>query len=311
MYKGTGVHHVAIGVKSLETMKSFYQGVLEFTDVFGEFPETDHEAMNEVLRMSPVVFKGIMFNQGAGGVSVELIKMTNPVPRAIRKDFRYGDIGVAKITVAVSDVECLYGDFKGRIDFCSEPKLVAIPGWGDYRFVYCRDPEGNLIEFLSGVNLPVPNRFGGARWIGISVTDLQRSKPFYQQYFGLDRVVIESHEGFSGLVDEISGGSHTRVRSCVLANSKGGGMLELFEVLEPRGRSIPFAANWGDFGYLQVCFYCDNIHEMAAYFEKEGMEFLTRIKTIDDGRPEHAGSFIYFRDPDGIPVETMVLHHQG
>jgi catechol 2,3-dioxygenase-like lactoylglutathione lyase family enzyme len=308
MYKGSGVHHVGIGVRSLETMKSFYQDVLEFNKVFDEFAETEHEAMHGVFRMPSVVFKGIMFNQEAGGVFVELIQMTNPVPRAIRKDFRYGDIGVAKITIAVSDVERLYRELKGRLDFCSKPKLAAIPGWGDYRFLYCRDPEGNLIEFISGVNVQVRNRFGGTHWIGVSVTDLQRSKSFYQKYLGFDIVVINNHESFSGLVDEVSGGNQTQVRSCVLANSKGGGMLELFEVLKPRGRSIPFATNWGDFGYLQVCLYCDNIHELADYFEKEGMEFLSGLQLIDAGIPEHAGSFMYIKDPDGIPVEFMALH---
>lgn len=308
MYQGIGVHHVAIGVKSLKNMKSFYQGVLEFTDVFDEIPEAEHEAMSEVLRMSPVIFKGVMFSQGAGGVSLELIQMTKPVPRAIRNDFRYGDIGVAKITIAVSDVEGFYKDFKDMLNFCSEPKLAMVPGWGDYPFVYCKDPEGNLIEFISGVNGPVNDRFGGVRWAGVSVTDLPRSRVFYQQYFGFDSVVINNHENFSGLTDEVSGSSQTRVRSCVLANSKGGGLLELFEVMEPRGRSIPFATNWGDFGYLQVCFYCENTPEMADYLEGEGIEFITGIKTIADN-PDHAGSFIYIKDPDGIPVENMVIGH--
>jgi hypothetical protein len=47
---------------------------------------------------------------------------------------------------------------------------------------------------------------------------------------------------------------------------------------------------------------------MADYLEREGVEFLTRIKTIADD-PEQAGSFIYIKDPDGIPVENMVIGH--
>jgi len=44
-------------------------------------------------------------------------------------------------------------------------------------------------------------------------------------------------------------------------------MIELFEVMEPRGRSMPFAAGWGDFGYLQVCLngkQGDDIFQMAS-----------------------------------------------
>lgn len=305
------VHHVAIGVRSLKTMKSFYRNILEFNRVFLEFNVSEHEIMHELLRRSNVVFSGILFNQEEEGILVELIRMTDPVPRAIRNDFRYGDIGVSKITVAVSDLDRLYRDLEGKISFCSKPKLAKIPGWGDYYFVYFRDPEGNLIEFVSETNGQFQNRFGGVRSVGVSVTDLQRSISFYQKHLGLNRVVINSHESYSGLVDEVSGGNRTQVRSCVLANSKGSGMIELFEVISPRGRSIPFGTNFGDFGYLQVCFYCNDIEEVAAYCEKEGIEFLSRPQLMDDGMPEHAGSFLYAKDPDGIPIEFLVLHHPG
>ena len=66
--------------------------------------------------------------------------------------------------------------------------------------------------------------------------------------------------------------------------------------------SIPFASRWGDFGYLQFCLNCDNAQEMALYCEKEGIEFLTHPQKFDD---EKAGSFIYVKDPDGIPVEFL------
>jgi len=310
MQKGS-VHHVAIGVRSLRTMKAFYQNILEFNKIFLEFEESEHEIMHELLRMSHVVFSGILFNQEKEGILVELIKMTDPIPRAIRKDFRYGDIGLSKITIAVSDLDRLYGELAGKINFCSQPKLAMVPGWGDYYFVYFKDPEGNLIEFVSDTSGQFRHRFSGVRSVGVSVTDLQRSMSFYRKNLGLDRVVIDCHESFSGLVDEVSGGNRTQVRSCVLASSKGSGMIELFEVISPRGRSIPFGTNFGDFGYLQVCFYCNDIEEVATYCEKVGIEFLSRPQLLDDGIPEHKGSFLYAKDPDGIPIEFLVLHHPG
>ena len=305
------VHHVAIGVRSLKTMKAFYQNILEFNKVFLEFGESEHEIMHEILRMSNVIFSGILFNQKEDGTLVELIQMSDPTPRAIREDFQYGDIGVSKITIAVSDLDRLYGELVGKINFCSQPKLAVVPGWGDYYFVYFKDPEGNLIEFVSETSQQFRHRFGGVRSVGVSVTDLQRSMSFYRRHFSLEKVVIDSHESFSGLVDEVSGGNQTQVRSCVLANSKGSGMIELFEVIRPRGRSIPFGTNFGDFGYLQVCLYCNDIEVVAAYCKKEGIEFLSGPQLMDDGIPEHKGSFLYAKDPDGIPIEFLVLHHPG
>jgi catechol 2,3-dioxygenase-like lactoylglutathione lyase family enzyme len=300
-----GVDHIGIGVRNMESMKSFYRDVLGFTSVLGEMPEADHAAMYELLRTTTAVHSATMLSHEADGISVALFHATNPAPRPIRKDFRYGDIGVAKITMAVSDLDGLYRDSRNRVSFCSTPKTATIPGWGDYRFAYGRDPEGNLIEFFSVLNERTENGFGGLRSIGIAVTDLERSKMFYQASLGFDTVVIASHMAFSGLVDEITGCTQAEVRSCLLANGKGRGMLELFEVLRPRGRSIPFGTQWGDFGYLQVCLYRNDIQEMTTTCEARGIELLAAPRIIDD--PEHPGAFMYVRDPDGVPVELVAF----
>jgi hypothetical protein len=86
-------------------------------------------------------------------------------------------------------------------------------------------------------------------------------------------------------------------------------MLELFEVLHPRGRSIPFSARWGDFGYLQVCMSCADVTGTAAYFAEEGIESITGPQWFGDSKDENAGMFFYIQDPDGIPVEFLSFPH--
>jgi catechol 2,3-dioxygenase-like lactoylglutathione lyase family enzyme len=298
----SGVHHVALGVADLEKMKAFYKEGLACTSIFADFPEARHEPMDDMLRSRDTAFAALLCRQEAGGILFELVGMTRPEPRPLRRDFRYGDIGVAKMTVAVADADRFYREHKDGLAFCSRPKSATLPGWGKYDFVYCRDPEGNLIEFFSNSNAPVEGDFGGARWVGVSVTDLERSMACYREHFGLDKVVIDVHEGFSGLVDEVSGSAGTRVRSCLLASRQGEGMVELFEVMQPRGRSIPFATRWGDYGYLQLCLNCADVEDMAAHAENQGIGFLTGLKEFD-GEP--VGYFIYIQDPDGIPVEFL------
>ena len=309
MHKVTGIDHVGIGVQNIRTMMSFYQDVPKFTDILAEMPESDHKSIQTLIRMSPAVFSGILINRKAGGFAVALYQMIDPAPRYIRRDFKYGDIGVAKITIAVTDVEKLYEGLKNIVNFCCMPKQTNVPGWGEYYFVYCRDPEGNLIEFISGGDMLSTGRTDSTRWIGVSVTDLHRSREFYRKHMGFTSLVIDEHESFSGLVDEISGGSRTSVRSCVLASGKDGDMLELVEVMQPRGRSIPFSARWGDFGYLQVCISCDDVNETADYFGKEGIELITGPQWFGDSKDENAGMFFYIQDPDGIPVEFLSFPH--
>ncbi len=305
MFTGHGVHHIAIGVKDVKIMRQFYASTLEFNKVFVDLLQNEYPALDEVVRDPHPVYIAPLLSQEAGGIIVELTQMISPAPRPIRRDFRYGDIGLTKITIQVADIEGLRRSLKGKVNFCSEPKKVAVPGWGDYQFVYCRDPERNLIEFVAGSKLPVKNKFGGVVWAGVSVTDLERSIQFYQKYGGFDRVFIDIHDRFSGLVDELSGSRQTKVRSCVLANSQAGGMIELFEVSSPRGRSIPFGTRWGDFGYLQVCVNGKqgaDIQSIYRHFESEGIEFLSGPKIMND---ERQGAFFYMKDPDGIMVEFL------
>jgi catechol 2,3-dioxygenase-like lactoylglutathione lyase family enzyme len=226
--------------------------------------------------------------------------MITPAPRAIRPDFRYGDIGLNKMTITVFDVEKFYRGFNDKVNFCSAPKSTIIAGLGDYHFVYAKDPEGNLLEFVSAANLPANDRFGSIHWLGIGVTDLPRSITFYQKFAGLSTTVIDIHESFSGLAGEVSGGRLSRVLSCLLSTGQGAGMLELFEVTQPRGRSIPAFTQWGDYGFWQACLLCDDSDKAAEYFTQTGVPFFSSLQHMPDG-----GAFIYVQDPDGIPLEFL------
>ena len=307
MLGGCGVHHVAIGVNDFDRMKAFYSDILHFTDVFVDFPEAEYPALTDVVRQTNPRYRAILFSHPSGGIITELVRMTRPTPRAIRKDFRYGDIGLAKLTVDVADVERLHRELSGKVDFCSAPKSTDLPGQGGYRFVYCRDPEGNLIEFASGSLAVERGRFGAVCAVGISVSDLDRSIGFYRKYGGFDRTIVDVHDSLSGLVDEVSGTRGTCIRSCILGSSSADGQVELFEVLQPRGRSVPFGVTWGDFGYLQVCLngrQGDDVFRMAASFADDGVEFLCGPQLMGD---ERQGAFFYAKDPDGIPVEFLVF----
>jgi catechol 2,3-dioxygenase-like lactoylglutathione lyase family enzyme len=304
----SGVHHVALGVKDLERMKSFYRNVMGFSEIFAEFDDSEQEIMREVARSSRVVFAGAILQQKAGGILLELIRMKEPVPRPIHKDGRYGDIGVAKVTIAVSDIGKISKRLRGKVSFCSGVKKATIPEWGEYRFVYCRDPEGNFVELVEFADGEIEEDFGGARSVGIAVTDLDRSIPFYGNLLGQEKTVIRSHAAFSGLVDEVAGERGAEVRSCLLSSTgMVDGAVELFEVIRPRGRSIPFSALWGDIGYLQVAFCCDDVPGMFTLGGKAGMEFLCSPKVMEGGIPDHPGEFVYGKDPDGIPVEFLRL----
>ena len=303
-----GPHHVALGVQNMEKMVAFYHEVLEFTNVIAEFPPSEQAIMHEVTRTARAEFSVAILEHKAGGVWLEFIHMIDPAPRPIRSDFRFGDIGVAKITLGSGDVPGAYEALRSRVDFCSSPKTAHIDGFGDYTFFYCKDPEGNLVEIAADRKRDGRELFTGLQAIGISVLDLDRSMAFYGKQVGFDQVIIPTHGSFSGLMDEIMGAPDTQVRTCRLSsNADGNGMIDLCECLIPRGRSIPFATRWGDFGYLQVAFDCTDVPGIAAAMQSGGMELLCTPKIMPAGSIDTPGEFVYVRDPDGIPIEFLFI----
>lgn len=300
MFEINGVHHIAIGLKNPVAMKAFFADVLGFTIEPHETSPAPHADMSGLMRGNVPVFAASMISLGTGGILVELIQMETPSPRPIRKDFRYGDIGVNKITITVPELEPVQAWLKNNGAFCSSLETLEIPGWGPYSSLYCRDPEGNLIEFASSPEFQKEGGPEGVASIGISVTDLERSMAFYQKYTGFNKQLIPLHECLSGPSSDTSGDRSVKVRSCTLACSRGGGRVELFESLAPRGRSIPAYTQWGDFGYLQTCLSCKNVPEIAAYFEKEGIEFALPLQL-----PGEEVALTYIRDPDGIILEYL------
>jgi len=313
MQKAVGVHHLGFGVKDLGSVRKFYQELLQFDTMLEEW-EYSINSMADTFRNSPHNFEGIMPHQAAGGLVIEPILMKWPTPRPIRQNSLFGDIGPNKLTIAVSDVGKFYKEYGKKITFCGKPRSVKLPGLGQYEFVFGRDPDGNILEFARWNGLTFEHGiFGGAQILGVGVTDLERSKAFYQKHCDFD-VIVSEHEKFSGMVGEVSGSNGTKVKSCLLdcsAREAGqGGMLELYEVSNPRGRSIPFGTQWGDFGYMEVTLMCPgNIIDLQKYYMEQKVDVVQR--------PTHFGSdpegtvdyyFLYVRDPDGIFVESVGFH---
>jgi len=288
---------------------------LELAEVLNRFDESIN-SMADTFHNSPHNFAGLLFYHQSGGISLEPIYKRYPTPRPIQNSPRLGDLGVNKLTYAVSDTDQLYREYRDKVMFFGEPRTAKLPRLGEYVFVYGKDPDGNIIEFASWAEAKIEDGlFGGVRSIGISVTDLDRSKAWYQTHCDLDIVVAE-HDHFSGLVDEVSGSSGTKVRSCLLDSSRRQdallptGMLELYEVSNPRGRSMPFGTEWGDYGYMEVCFLSPyNINELAIYYYDQGIDVVQRPTSFgEDEERTIQYWFMYVKDPDGNFVEIVGLH---
>jgi catechol 2,3-dioxygenase-like lactoylglutathione lyase family enzyme len=313
--KSAGIFHVGFGVRDLEVSRKFYQETMGFTEMVECFDQVN-DTMADTFRNTHHVLSGYMFHHRTGGLTLEPIQLQCPTPRAIFTMPQLGDIGPNKVTFAVSNVEKFVTEYQEKVKFLGEPQSVTLPGFGEYTFVFGRDPDNNILEFASWDGATVDQGgTGGIRILGLAVTEMERSKAFYQKHCDMD-VVVSEHDRFSGLVSAVSGSPDTRVKSCLLDCGKGSrspfgtAMLELYEVSSPRGRSIPFGTQWGDFGFMETSTVAlGSMYQLAQYYEKEGIEIVQRPTTAVVNKEEGVEYwFMYVRDPDGNFVETVGIH---
>jgi len=162
--------------------------------------------------------------------------------------------------------------------------------WRKQSFTWRESNE--LYHCTTGIRADGAPATAGVQHIAITVTDLNRSVPWYTDLFGLKQVMDEPHEGGRGviLMDPRSGlfiGLH--------AHDANGGE--------------PFAETRT--GLDHVCFGVASRELLVAWQERLEMGNMVRSPIAD----MHYGSVLVFRDPDSVQLELIAppahVGHQG
>jgi len=135
----------------------------------------------------------------------------------------------------------------------------------------------------------------GLEHTGLSVSNLERSIAFYCEILGfrVDRILEPAPELPLDRVVNLPG---CRARIAHLRSDKG--MLELFEYVAPRGRSIPKDRRQADLGLIHIGFSSDDARAEYRYLRERNVRFLSEPVEF---RP---GVWIfYFYGPDGEVCE--------
>ena len=83
--------------------------------------------------------------------------------------------------------------------------------------------------------------------------------------------------------------------------------IELIQVLNKTPRKIFEGRDWGDRGYIHLCFDINGMDELKALCESKGFPFtVDSANSFDMG--EAAGRFSYIEDPDGSLIEFVETH---
>jgi GMP synthase-like glutamine amidotransferase/catechol 2,3-dioxygenase-like lactoylglutathione lyase family enzyme len=137
--------------------------------------------------------------------------------------------------------------------------------------------------------------------VSVTCGSLDRSLDFYVGLLGLE--VTSQGERTSATLDTVIGLGPVRLRSAELAiGDDGGGFLELFEYLEPRG--TPAVSRTCDPGSVHFAVEVDDIDATHRLLTEAGV--VTRSQPVLITRGEWIGARAFYAlDPDGVTVECI------
>ena len=136
----------------------------------------------------------------------------------------------------------------------------------------------------------------GIHHTSYTVSDMERSLRFYCD--GLDFSIVNDRE-ISGAFPSTITGFETADLRVVHLRGHGQG-LELIEYREPKGENV--ALRTCDVGSSHMCFLVDDIDADRERLERLGARFLSDPAAVEGG-PNEGNRAVYFKDPDGIPME--------
>ncbi len=258
--------------------------------------------------------------QGGGGF--EIWQYLSRTPKAPDFEVKLGDLGIFAGKIKSKDINAAYRKMKDKgADLLSE--IVKDPA-GQACF-YVKDPFGNIFHIVEeksvfkDVGMPTGGIYGAI----LGVSDMEKSKTFYANVLGYDKVLYEEENTFTDLAN-LPGGSE-KVKRCLLTHSQkrqgpfsnifGKSQIELIQASEYQGKKIYENRLWGDLGFIHLCFDIQDMAAIKASCEKYSIGFTvdsnpevyeTNSGTFDMGAA--AGHFTYSEDPDGTLIEFVETH---
>ena len=309
----SGIQQIGVGVRDAEAAFTWYRkhfglNVPVFKDAARANLMTRYTSGKAEDRYAILALN----MQGGGGL--EIWQYTSKV--SVKQSFQpvLGDTGIFAAKIKAPDVPRAFEKFsKEGITVSKEP--TAGPD-GKLTFLV-PDPDGNLFQIVEGSDWFARNGqpTGGICGCIIGVSDIDKSIDLYKKILGATEVAYD----VSGEATDLSGvkadgGNVRRVlirsgaeRKGAFGKLLGQACVELVQVSGRTPRKIFEGRNWGDMGFIHVCFDVRGMKKLSAGVTAVGHPFtVDSAESFDMGKA--AGHFTYVEDRDGTLVEFVETH---
>jgi catechol 2,3-dioxygenase-like lactoylglutathione lyase family enzyme len=252
----------------------------------------------------------------AGGGGFEIWQFTSRPTVQANFEPQLGDYGVFICKIKSEDVRHTQRHLQQMGAKVSTAQQDPAGRWT----CYVQDPNGNYFQIVEArswfSSSKHPSKCGGVAGAVIGVSDMERSKPFYQDLLGFDQVDYDKEMVFSDF-DFLPRGNapfrrvllaHPKVREGYFAALLGITEIELVALSNQNGaRQIFENRFWGDWGFIHLCFDVQGMDALKLRCAEFGNPFtVDSDNSFDMG--EAAGRFAYIEDPDGYWIEFVETH---
>lgn len=309
----SGIQQIGIGVADVRKAWSWYK------DYFGvDIKMFEDEAIAELMLPytggKPRKRHAVLALNMQGGGGFEIWQYKERIPEGPKSEIMLGDLGIFAAKIKTRNVAETY-------DYYQSQGLNLIGGLqkdpaGNTHF-FLMDPFGNIFQVVHSVSWFIKNNSytGAVNGAIIGVSDIEKSRSFYGEILGYDKVVYDITSDFDDL-KELPGGTHS-MRRILLNHSKpragafsplfGSSELELVQVIDRPVHKIFEDRFWGDLGFIHLCYDIRGMEFLREECIRKGFPFTVDTgDTFDMG--EASGAFSYTEDPDGTLIEFVETH---
>jgi catechol 2,3-dioxygenase-like lactoylglutathione lyase family enzyme len=305
-----GIQQVGIGVKDANQAWAWYRNAFKMdVPIFQDSAEA--KLMTKYTSGKVESRHAILALNMQGGAGFEIWQYTSKTPEASVKPLTWLDLGILAVKIRCHDIQKTHAHLKGiGAKMLGEP--VKDPS-GKLHF-YVKDPYGNTFELIENHSWFRKNKdlTGGVAGVVIGSSSIDDALSIYQVHLQQSEILYDK----TGVWDDfkqvgVNGAEFRRVLLQGSSQSTGAfgkllcqSQVELIETKSQPRNKIFENRNWGDLGFIHVCFDVNGMGKIKENLLAQGLEL-----TVDSGNEfdmgKAAGRFSYLEDPDGTLIEMV------
>lgn len=247
--------------------------------------------------------------QGGGGFEIWQYESKKPQKADFDLDFK--NLGILAVKIRCRQIEDCFNHLKKigseiLTEPCKDPLGVS--------HFFIKDPFGNTFELRENSSWFSQSEAltGGVCGVTIGTSSIDQSLSLYQNLLQHPHQLLDQTEKWEDLPTQKLGSASFRRVFLQNNQSPTGAFGKLLcqnqiELLEYQGdKGVPVFENrdWGDLGFIHVCFDVNQMDELKSKSQDMNMAFTVDSQNNFD-MGEAAGRFSYLEDPDGTLIEFV------